>query len=96
VESKQPSGNQKKSAGLHKKQVANKATGQAMQEAIVNSNKMDDKFVAFNLVQHILTDLSSAVSEEEKISNITNSVFSLLKRNGATSSLASESCSIQC
>jgi hypothetical protein len=36
VESKQPSENQKKSAGSQKKQVANKALGQSMQEEIVN------------------------------------------------------------
>jgi hypothetical protein len=57
---------------------------------------MDDMFVAFSMVQEIVTGLSSAASEEEKVSIITKAVFSLLKRNGGNSSLASESCSIQC
>jgi hypothetical protein len=68
VESKQPSDNQKESADPQKKQVANKASGQSMQEEIVNtrSNAMDDIFVAFTMVQQIMTGFSSAVSEEEK------------------------------
>jgi hypothetical protein len=53
-----------------------------MQEEIVNSNAMDDMFVAFTMVQQIMTGLSIAASEEEKVSIITKSVFSLLKRNG--------------
>jgi uncharacterized protein (UPF0333 family) len=77
---------QKESAGLQKKQVANKTSGQSMQEEIVNSNAMDDMFVAFTMVQQILTVLSSGASEEEKVSIITNSVVSLLKRNGGYSS----------
>jgi hypothetical protein len=85
VESKQPSENQKESAGLQKKQVTNKASGQSMQEQIVNSNAMDDMFVAFTIVQKIMTRFSSAASEEEKVSFITKSVFSLLKRNGGYS-----------
>jgi hypothetical protein len=53
-----------------------------MQEEIVNSNGMDDTFVAFTMAQQIMTGLSSAASEVEKVSVITKSVFSLLKRNG--------------
>jgi hypothetical protein len=63
-------------------QVANKASGQSMQEETVNSNTMDDMFVAFTMVQQIMTGLSSAASEEEKVSIITKSVFSQLKRSG--------------
>jgi hypothetical protein len=55
-----------------------------MQEEIVNSNAMDDMFVAFTMVQQIMTGLSNASSEEEKISIITKSVFSLLKLMAAT------------
>jgi hypothetical protein len=57
-----------------------------MQKEIVNCNAMDDMFVAFTIVQQIMTGLSSAVSEEEKLSIITKSVFSLRKRNGCYSS----------
>jgi hypothetical protein len=86
VESKQPSENRKESEGPQKKQVANKASGQSMQEEIVNSNAMDDMFAAFTMVQQIRAGLSSAASEEEKVSITTKSVFSLLKRNGGYSS----------
>jgi hypothetical protein len=65
MQSKQPSNNQKESAGPQKKQVTNKASGQSMQEEIVKSNAMDDMFVAFTMVQQIMTGLSSAASEEE-------------------------------
>jgi hypothetical protein len=88
--------NQKESAGPQKKQVANKISGQSMQEEVINSNEMDDMFIAFTMVQQILAGLSSAASEEEKFSIITKSVFSLLKDNGGYSSYTSESCSIQC
>jgi hypothetical protein len=74
---------EKESAGPQKKQVTNKASDQSMQEEIVNSNAMDDMFVAFTMVQQIMTGLSSAASEEEKVSIITKSV---LKRNGGYSS----------
>jgi hypothetical protein len=84
VESKQPSENQKDSAGPQKKQVANKASGQSMQEVIVNRNALG-MFVAFTLVQQMMTGLSSASSEEENFSIITKSVLSLLKRNGGYS-----------
>jgi DNA uptake protein ComE-like DNA-binding protein len=82
MESNQHSENQKESAGPQKKQVANKASGQSLQEEIVNSNSMDDMFVTFTMVQQIMTGLSSAASEKEKVSINTKSVFSLLKRNG--------------
>jgi hypothetical protein len=62
---------------------------------IISSNVMD-MFVAFTMAQQIMTRLSGAASEEEKVSVITKAVFSLLKRNGGNSSLASGICSIQC
>jgi hypothetical protein len=58
----------------------------SMQEESANSNAMDDMFVAFTMVQQIMTGLSRAASEEEKVSIITKSVISLLKRNGSYSS----------
>jgi hypothetical protein len=86
VEPKQPSENQKESTGLQKKQVASKASDESVKEEIVNSNAMDDMFVAFTMVQQIMTGLSSAASEEERVSIMTKSVFSLLRRNGGYSS----------
>jgi hypothetical protein len=68
---KQPSENQKESAGPQKKQVAYKSSDQSMQEEIVNSNATHGMFVA--------------ASEEEKVSIITKCVFSLLTRNGGYS-----------
>jgi hypothetical protein len=38
------------------------------------------------MVQQIMTGLSSAASEEEKVAVITKAVFSLLKHNGGNSS----------
>jgi hypothetical protein len=57
VKSKQPSENQKEFAGPQKKQVANKASSQSMQKETVNSNAMDDMFVAFTMAQQIMTGL---------------------------------------
>jgi hypothetical protein len=86
LESKQQSENLKDSASPQKKQDANRASGQSMQGKIINSNTMDEIFVAFTMVGQIMTGLSSAASEEEKVSIITKSVFSLLKRNDGYSS----------
>jgi hypothetical protein len=47
---------------------------------------MDDMFFAFTMVQQIMTGLSRAMSEEEKVSVITKAVFSFLKPNGGNSS----------
>jgi hypothetical protein len=43
-----------------------------MQEEIVNSDAIDDRLIAFTMVQQIMTGLSSAASEEEKVSVITS------------------------
>jgi hypothetical protein len=72
VESKQPPENQKESAGPQKKQVANKASGQSMQEETLNSNVMD-MLIAFTMLQQIMTGLSSTESEEKNVSIITKS-----------------------
>jgi hypothetical protein len=77
---------QKEYAGHQKQQVTNKATGQSMQANVVNNNAMDDMYVAFTMVQQIMTGLSGAASEEEKVAVITKVVFSLLKHNGCYSS----------
>jgi hypothetical protein len=87
VESKQPSENQKWSAGPQKKQAANKASDQSMQEEIVNSNAMDDMFVAFTMVQQVMTGLSNAASEGEKDSIITVMPHSFGGANGTPNSI---------
>jgi hypothetical protein len=86
VEAKQPSGNQKEPAGHQKQQVANKPPGESVQAKIVNSNAMDDMFVAFTMVQQIMTGFSGAASEEEKVSVTTKAVFSQLRHNSCNSS----------
>jgi hypothetical protein len=57
-----------------------------MKEEIVNSNAINYMFVAFTMVQQVMTELSGAASEEEKVSIISKAVFSLLRRNGGNSS----------
>jgi hypothetical protein len=37
-----------------------------MQANVVNNNAMDDMYVAFTMVQQIMTGLSGAATEEEK------------------------------
>jgi sRNA-binding protein len=46
---------QKESAGPQKQQVTNKTSGQSIQ-ADVNNNAMDDMYVAFTMVQQIMTE----------------------------------------
>jgi hypothetical protein len=79
-------GKQKESAGPQKQKVTNKASGQSMQANVVNNNAMDDVYVAFTMMQQIMTGLSGAASEEEKVAVITKAVFNLLKHNGCYSS----------
>jgi hypothetical protein len=50
----------------------------------------------FNYGQQIMTELSGAATEEEKVAIITNAVFILLKLIGGSSSQAYENHSIQC
>jgi hypothetical protein len=77
---------QKEPAGPQKHHVTNKASGQSMQANVANSNAMDDMYVAFTMVQQIMTGLSGAASEEEEVSVVIKVAFSLLKHNGCYSS----------
>jgi hypothetical protein len=85
VEPKQPSEIKKEPACSQKKQVTNTASGQSIQEKTVNSNAMDDRFVAFTMVQQTMT-ISRATSGEKKIAIITKVVFSIIKHNGSNNS----------
>jgi hypothetical protein len=73
----------KKPAVHHIQQATSQASGQSVQAKNVNSNAMDDMSVTFTMVQQIMTGLSGAVSEEEKVA-ITKVVFSLLNLMAAT------------
>jgi hypothetical protein len=81
-----PQQQQKKPAVHHEQQATSQASGQSVQAKNVNSNGMDDMFVAFTMVQKIMTGPTGAASEEEKVAVITKAVSSLLKRNGGNSS----------
>jgi hypothetical protein len=47
----------------------------------VNINATDDVFLAFTMVQPIMTELSGAMTEKEKDAAITKALFRLLKNN---------------
>jgi hypothetical protein len=66
--------------------VTNQTSGQQVQAENVNSNAMEDMSVAFTMVHQIMTGLSGAASEEEKIAVISKTVFSFLKPNDSSSS----------
>jgi hypothetical protein len=53
----------------------------------VYSNAMDGHmFLAFTMVQQIVTELSGTATEKEKVAVITDAVFRLLKNNASNSS----------
>jgi hypothetical protein len=45
-------------------QDTNKTSGQSVQPKTVNVNAMDDVFLAFTVVQQVMTELSGAVTEK--------------------------------
>jgi hypothetical protein len=48
----------------------------------VNSNTVhDDMFLAFTMVQQIMTELSGAAKERENVAVVTKAVFGLFKNN---------------
>jgi hypothetical protein len=47
----------------------------------VNINETDEVFLAFTMVQQIMTELSGAVTGKENVAVTTKSVFRLLKNN---------------
>jgi hypothetical protein len=53
---------------------------------IKNSNAMDDISPAFTMVQQIMTELSGAATEQEKVAVITKAVLRMLKNNANNSS----------
>jgi predicted rRNA methylase YqxC with S4 and FtsJ domains len=76
-------------------QNINQISDQSMQAKNVNINAMD-VFLAFTMVQQIMTELSGAMTEKEKVAVITKAVFRLLKNNASDGSQPSENHSIQC
>jgi Cdc6-like AAA superfamily ATPase len=67
-------------------QDTNQISGQSVQAKNVNVHAMDDIFFVFTMVQNIMTELSGAVTDEEKVAVITKAVFTLLKNNANNSS----------
>jgi hypothetical protein len=84
VKAREPSAQQKESTGPQK-HVANKAPGHSVQTKVVNSN-VTDMFVAFTMVEQIMTRLSGDALEEKKISVIIKAVSSRLNLNGGNNS----------
>jgi hypothetical protein len=73
--------------GNNMHQDTNQTSGQSVQVKNVNSNAMDgDMFLAFTMVQQIMTELSGAGTEKQKVAVITKAVFRLLKNNANNSS----------
>jgi hypothetical protein len=56
-------------------------TGQSVQAKDVNSS-LNDMFKVAAIVQQNMTELSGAVTEEQKIVAITRIIFNLMKTNG--------------
>jgi uncharacterized coiled-coil protein SlyX len=67
-----------------------------MQARNVNSNSMDDTLAAVTRVQQIMTELSGAATEQEKVIVITKEALRLLKNNVNNSSETPTNYSIQC
>jgi hypothetical protein len=58
------------------------ATGQSVPAPNVNSSPLNNMLRAITLVQQIMTELSGAVSKEDKIVAITKIVLNLMEQNG--------------
>jgi hypothetical protein len=60
-----PQHQQQQSSGHHGQQVTNQTSGHSVQAKNVNSNAVDyDMFLAFTMVQQIMTELSGAATEK--------------------------------
>jgi hypothetical protein len=70
----------------HTYQDSNQISGQSLQAQNRKSNTMDDTFAAITTVQQIMTELSCAATEQEKVTVITKVVPRLLKNNATKSS----------
>jgi hypothetical protein len=57
-------------------------SGQSVQASSVTTSSLDNMFKVAVIVQQIMTELSGAVSEENKIVAITKIVLNLMKQNG--------------
>jgi hypothetical protein len=57
-------------------------TGQSVQAANVSSHPFDNMLKVVTVLQQIMTEVSGALSEEEKIVAITKIVFKLMNQNG--------------
>jgi hypothetical protein len=57
-------------------------TGQSVQAPLVNSQALDNMLRVVTVVQQIMTEVSGALSEEEKIVAITIIVLKLMNQKG--------------
>jgi hypothetical protein len=67
-------------------QDTNQTTSQSVQAENVNGNATDGMYLAFTMVRQIMTELSGAATEKEKVAVMTKAVFRLLKNNASSSS----------
>jgi hypothetical protein len=56
--------------------------GQSVQAPLVNSQSLDNMLRVVTVVQQIMTEVSGALSEEDKIEAITKIVLKLMNQNG--------------
>jgi hypothetical protein len=94
----QPQANQVPVATSHTKVKQNipapalqQTTGQSVQASHVTSQPFDNMLKVVTVVQQIMTEVSGALSEEEKIVAITKIVLKLMNQNGHWSSQAPQS-----
>jgi hypothetical protein len=62
--------------------VQQQKTGQSVQASYVSSQPFDNMLKVVTVVQQIMTEVSGALSEEEKIVAITKIVQKLMNQNG--------------
>jgi hypothetical protein len=84
----------KQSSGRNTHQDTNQISGQSVQANNINISATDNVFLAFTVVQQIMTELPGAVTEKGAV--ITKAVFRLLKNKANNSSQTSKNHSIQC
>jgi hypothetical protein len=72
---------QQQSSGNNKHQDTNQISGQSVQAKNVNTNAMEDAFLAFAVVQQTMAELSGVATEKGKVAVITEAVFRLLENN---------------
>jgi hypothetical protein len=77
---------QQQPTGKNTHHNTNQISSHSVQAKNININATDAAFIAFTVVQQIMTELFGAAIEKEKFAVITKAVFRLLKSNANNSS----------